>query len=102
MIQLDERLGGQPRYSMTKEPRKLMLVPDHVRDCVIFVGFELKAGAIEPWGTAFLVARPIEGYWNYWITMQSKISKREGRSVEGTKSSHDGLGIRLNPGPRLD
>jgi hypothetical protein len=64
MIQLDERLGDTPRYFMTKEPRKLMLVPDHVRDCVVFVGYEKSHGAFEPLGTGFLVARPIEGTGN--------------------------------------
>jgi hypothetical protein len=38
-----------------------MIVPDEVRKCVVFVGEEKKTGGRRACGTAFIVARPIEG-----------------------------------------
>ena len=45
MIQIDERLGGEVRYLLTKFPVLLMAIPDEVRKCVIFVGYRMADGS---------------------------------------------------------
>jgi hypothetical protein len=61
MIQLDRRIGGQDRYVLTSTPGSLMLVPDEVRKCTVFVGEQAAGRMPRACGTAFFLSRPVEG-----------------------------------------
>src|ERR1043165_651403 len=53
----DARLGGITWYVFTDDPRSLMLIPDEVRKCVVFVGYRDADGVPRFAGTAFFVVR---------------------------------------------
>ncbi len=61
MLQVDERIGGEVRYVLTDCPVPLMAIPDEVRKCVYFIGYRMADNSIRLAGTAFCMARPIEG-----------------------------------------
>jgi hypothetical protein len=63
MLQLypDFRIGGKPKFILADEPPKLMFIPDAVRKCVVYIGYATDSGDISLQGTAFFVARQIEG-----------------------------------------
>lgn len=74
----DARLWNVERYVLTDDPRPLMLVPDEIRKCVVFVGYKNTDGIYELAGTAFYVARPIEGTdkgFTYLVTAKHIIDK---------------------------
>lgn len=56
-VLLDERLGGTPKYYSGELGDRLMLVPDEVRKCVVFVCYKDNAG-IKLAGTAFFASMP--------------------------------------------
>jgi hypothetical protein len=58
-LQIDRRLGGEPRYVLSREPIDLMRIPDQIKKCVVFVGHAQANGEIRCVGTAFLIARRI-------------------------------------------
>ena len=97
MIQLDNRLGGQPQYIYTREYKPLMQVPNEVRDCVAFLMYETFDGKKERMaGTVFFVhtGDPIGGSFGggavYAITARHVIDQIK-------KYSSDGMvRIRLN------
>jgi hypothetical protein len=56
----DARLGGvQPRYYLGRSEERLVRIPDDLRKCAVFLGYE-DGGIIKPAGTAFFVAVPLE------------------------------------------
>jgi hypothetical protein len=61
MLQIDRRIGGSERYILTSKPENLMIVPDEIRKCVVFVGEERSGADPRACGTAFFVAFQIEG-----------------------------------------
>ena len=63
MLQLypDFRIGGKPKFVLADKPPKLMKIPDEIRKCVVYVGYRLPNGEMSLQGTAFLVARAIDG-----------------------------------------
>ena len=51
----DPRIGNAPRHYLAREPERLMLVPEPVRKCVLFVLYNDKDGKKQVAGTAFMV-----------------------------------------------
>jgi hypothetical protein len=83
MIQSDDRIGGYPRYIYTTETVNLMIIPDEIRKCVVFVGYETKTGHKKTAGTAFFLGRKIEGtdrYFIYAVTAKHVIDDIKKRS----------------------
>jgi hypothetical protein len=56
-ILLDERLGNTPQYYLGEKGDKLMLVPDEVRKCVVFICYKGIEG-LHLAGTGFFVGVP--------------------------------------------
>jgi hypothetical protein len=66
-----------------REPRDLMLVPDEVRKCVVFVAHESSNGHKRCIGTAFFVSRPIvknELHAVYCVTAKHLLDQIRSRS----------------------
>lgn len=57
----DLRIGENPRFILASNPSELMHIPDQIRKCVVYIGYETTQGEVALRGTAFLVARPLEG-----------------------------------------
>ena len=84
-VLLDERLGNIPRYYLGEKGDRLMLVPDEVRKCVVFVCYQGKQG-ITLGGTAFFVSMPregLEGIFGYLITAKHIIEGIKQKSTDG-------------------
>lgn len=76
-LYIDQRIGGVPRHYMAKEPNHLMLVPDEIRQCVVFVAYLLDDSFVKV-GTAFLMSYPSrrDGYsFRYVVTAKHLIAK---------------------------
>lgn len=72
-VQLDNRLPNQVRYYFPKKGEDLMLVPEPVRDCIVFVGRK-KNAAIKEGGTAFCAAINEGGEsFSYFVTAKHNI-----------------------------
>lgn len=61
MLQLytDRRIGGETSYLFVNSKEGIMLVPDEVRKCVVFLACKTKDG-LKIGGTAFFISTPIE------------------------------------------
>jgi hypothetical protein len=76
MWQIDHRIGGDWHYTWRKTP--LMMIPDRVRKCVAFIGYEDPEKRKQLIGTAFFLSRPIgdTGYgFTYIVTAKHIIDK---------------------------
>lgn len=84
MIQVDDRLHGERRYIHTGSPLKLMMVPDEVRKCAVFLGMRLADGSIYHRGTGALVARRIRDdlYLHYLVTAKHTIDNIRDKGVD--------------------
>lgn len=54
----DTRIGGRTRYILTEKP--LMFIPDEMRKCVAYVGYEMADGTTRMVGSAFFVGRQFD------------------------------------------
>ncbi len=71
MIQLDRRIGGYTKYILTDKVIPLMLIPNEVRKCVVFVGIKTHDGKYLETGTAFFLTRYAAEYspgFTYLVT----------------------------------
>lgn len=82
----DNRIGGEVRYFLADSEEGLMLVPDEVRKCVVFVCFKGKEG-IRLGGTAFFMSVPLgdelKGDIGYLVTAKHVIDRIKAESVDG-------------------
>jgi hypothetical protein len=92
-LQLDARLGGAPRYLFSDSEEWKMQIPDEIRKCVAFVGYQTKAGGLHEAGTCFFVMVRTEGSTHgtvYAVTARHVIEQVKARS-DGRK-----MYLRLN------
>jgi hypothetical protein len=85
MIQADYRVGGTTRYFVSERAGPLMLVPDEVRKCVLFVGFQMHDGTWKYAGTAFWVNRRIaetDHSFMYVVTAKHVIEGIKGKGLD--------------------
>jgi hypothetical protein len=54
----DYRLGGEPRHYLAEKPEHFMFVPDEIRKCAVFVGYQKADDSYVKLGTAFFVSYP--------------------------------------------
>ncbi|MFC2023021.1 hypothetical protein ACFLTL_02570, partial [Chloroflexota bacterium] len=88
----DYRLGNNPRYYLGEKGDSLMLVPDEVRKCVVFICYKGDTG-VKLGGTAFFVGVPGENpdiIYPYLVTARHVIEGVKKKSIDGT------VGIRIN------
>lgn len=56
---LDRRCGGEKRYILVSEGESLMVIPDEMRKCVVFVGYRKPSDqSVVLCGSAFWIVRP--------------------------------------------
>src|SRR5690348_9125650 len=91
MLQVDNRLAGDPRYLLVDLPSPLMMIPDDVRKCVAFLGVRKADGSRLFAGTGFLAARKAdEKYWFHYLITAKHV-------IEGIKSKgYANVSVRLN------
>jgi hypothetical protein len=78
MIQIDLRLGGEPRYVLTNNPGEIMQIPAKIRKCAVFVGHEEKDDLKSFAGTAFFVAKQLvhdRFHVTYCVTAKHTLDK---------------------------
>jgi hypothetical protein len=67
----DTRLGRRAKFILADKPPKLMFIPDEIRKCVVYIGYNKSNAGLSLQGTAFFVGRSIpglEGSFLYLIT----------------------------------
>ncbi len=77
-LHIDDRIGGLPRYSLTKKPKHPMLVPSEIVYCVVYLGYQSIDGTYHFAGTAFVMSRQVEGYalgFLYLVTSKHLLDK---------------------------
>jgi hypothetical protein len=57
MLILDNRIGGNPVWVLSRNPRNLMQVPEEIRKTVVFLAHKPANGPHKLYGTAFVVRR---------------------------------------------
>lgn len=91
-VLLDQRLGGIDRYYLGNIDEALMLVPDEVRKCVVFIRYESTKG-LRLAGTGFFISVPSsipERMYVYLVTAKHVIKRIEEESIDNKVS------IRIN------
>lgn len=85
-VLLDHRLGNTPLYYLGEEDDGLMLVPDEIRKCVVFIMYVTKDGSRMA-GTAFFVGLPSstapEKIYPYLVTAKHVIEAVKRNSIDG-------------------
>jgi len=83
MIQVDYRIGGKPRYFFLDKRKRLMKIPEHIRKCVGFLGYEDAEENYHAGGTAFFVTMSTPDWpdrcFRYAVTAAHVIKKIEKR-----------------------
>lgn len=95
-LHVDRRLGGAPRYFITKNREEnLMLAPPEIRKCVVFLaGKNAETGKMKVGGTAFCVGVPIPpltGYVGYLVTAKHCID-----SIKNNEKTDGKIYLRVN------
>jgi hypothetical protein len=90
MIQVDNRIAGDPRYLYVESEQPLMRIPDVVRKCVVFIGSKSSTGVWICRGTGFFMAHVFEGQIgavSYLITAKHVIDgiRDKGSSIVGVR-----------------
>jgi hypothetical protein len=83
-VLLDERLGNIPKYYLGEKGDRLMLVPDEVRKCVVFICYESTKG-LSLAGTGFFISVSSdipERIYVYLATAKHVIKKIEEKSID--------------------
>lgn len=84
-VLLDNRLGNTPKYYFGEKENDLMLVPDEIRKCVVFVSYKSK-GVMVLAGTAFFVSVPGSNpniMYPYLVTARHVIEGIKKNSIDG-------------------
>jgi hypothetical protein len=89
----DHRLGNVPKYYLGEKGDGLMLVPDEVRKCVVFICYKSMDGSMKLGGTGFFVGVSSEitdRAFVYLITAKHVIDGIHKRSID------DNILVRIN------
>lgn len=84
-LKIDNRLGGLTRYYIAEEDDHLMQVPDEIRKCSVFVGYNT-GGCMELGGTAFFVSVPDKAsgmVFGHVVTAKHVVQKAHDADVDG-------------------
>src|SRR6266849_1958556 len=83
---LDRRCGGERRYILADNKEALMIIPDEMRKCVVFVGYRRASDqTMILGGSAFWIVRPMPDFPDqnlaYLVTAAHIIKKIADKSV---------------------
>ncbi len=85
VLVLDDRLERSPQYIPLGKDDQIMLVPDEVRKCVVFLCFKANDGIIKLAGTAFFVSlryTDLDGAFGYVVTAKHVIDGIKNNSID--------------------
>ena len=94
LLQVDRRIGGRPRFFLAREREVLLLVPDLVRRCVVYLCLKTtNTGLPLPRATGFLVGVENEkaGVFYYLVTARHNIE-----SFQKADRADDKVHVRVN------